>query len=65
MDKAVRYCVKKLDLDLAAALRMASLTPARFLGLEHQMGRIAPDYLASLVHLDDDLEVRATWIGGE
>ena len=64
MDKAVRFCVNRLKLDLGETLRMASLTPACFLRKEHELGRIAPGYLASLVHLDDKLEVRATWIDG-
>ena len=64
MDEAVRHCVQHLKLDLAVALRMASLTPARFLRMEHELGRIVPGHLASLVHLGDDLTVRATWING-
>jgi N-acetylglucosamine-6-phosphate deacetylase len=64
MDAAVRYCVKALDIELAQSLRMASLNPATFLGREHELGRIAPGYLASLVHLGDDLQVKQTWIGG-
>ena len=64
MDEAVRYCVQHLKLDLAAVLRMASLTPARFLRMEHELGRIVPGHLASLVHLGDDLTARATWING-
>ena len=64
MDEAVRYCVNTLKLDLGATLRMASLNPAGFLRRDHEMGRIAPGYLASLVHLGDDLQVRATWIDG-
>ena len=65
MDAAVRHCVARLGIDLSAALRMASLTPARFLGRDHELGRIAQDYLASLVHLGDDLSVRRTWIEGQ
>ena len=65
MDAALRYCVQRLDVGLAEALRMASLTPATFLRREHELGRIAPGYLASLVHLSDELEVKATWIGGK
>src|SRR5262249_17146148 len=54
MDAAVRYCVNRLGVGLEDALRMASLNPATFLGRGHDLGRIAPGYLASLVHLGDD-----------
>lgn len=62
MDMAVRYCVKTLGIPLADVLRMASLNPARFLGCDGEFGRIAPGYLANLVHLSDDLHVQRTWI---
>jgi N-acetylglucosamine-6-phosphate deacetylase len=65
MDEALRHCVQTLGIDLAQALRMASLNPASFLGREHELGRIAPGHLASLVHLGDDLHVKATWISGK
>jgi N-acetylglucosamine-6-phosphate deacetylase len=65
MDAAVRYCVEKLDVELAVALRMASANPARFLGLQDKMGLIAPGALASLVHLNDTLHVTLTWIEGQ
>jgi N-acetylglucosamine-6-phosphate deacetylase len=64
MDEAVRYCVRQLGVSLADALKMATLTPARFLGRDHDLGRISEGYLASLVHLGDDLTVRRTWIEG-
>lgn len=64
MDAALRYCVERLGIEPGKALRMASLNPASFLRLEHELGRIAPGYLASLVHLGDDLGVKQTWIGG-
>jgi N-acetylglucosamine-6-phosphate deacetylase len=64
MDAAVRYCVNKLGVALDDALRMASLTPATFLGHDHDLGRIAPGHLASLVHLDEDLLVKQIWIEG-
>lgn len=65
MDEAVRHCVNRLELDLGQSLRMASHNPASFLGRGHELGRIAPGYLASLVHLDDALSVRQTWIEGQ
>lgn len=64
MDEAVRYAVKVTRLELGDALAMASRVPAMFLRGETELGLIAPGYLASLVHLDDDLRVRETWIEG-
>lgn len=64
MDEAVRYCVERLGVALEDALRMASLNPASFLRRDHELGSIKPGYLASLVHLDDDLHVLETWIDG-
>jgi N-acetylglucosamine-6-phosphate deacetylase len=43
---------------------MASLHPAQFLGLDHELGRIAPGFRANLVLVDDELKVLDTWIDG-
>jgi N-acetylglucosamine-6-phosphate deacetylase len=64
MAGAVRNAVTLLGLPLESALAMAAEVPARFLRLEHQLGRIAPGYRADLVLLDDALGVRETWIAG-
>jgi N-acetylglucosamine-6-phosphate deacetylase len=64
MAGAVRNAVSMLELGLAEASRMASRYPAEFLGLGHELGRIAPGYRANLVLMDDDLQVRETWIDG-
>lgn len=64
MDEAVRYAVNVVRLPLADALAMASRVPATFLRRDTELGRIAPGYLASLVHLDDELRVLETWIEG-
>jgi N-acetylglucosamine-6-phosphate deacetylase len=64
MDEAVRCCVERLGVSLEDALRMASLNPASFLRRDHDLGRIQPGYLASLVHLSNDLQVLKTWIDG-
>ena len=65
MASAVRNSVERLGLALPDVLRMASLVPASFLRLDHQLGRIAPGYRADLVLLDESLQVRQTWIGGD
>jgi N-acetylglucosamine-6-phosphate deacetylase len=43
---------------------MAARSPAAFLGVDGELGRIAPGYRASLVLLDSELAVRSTWIDG-
>jgi N-acetylglucosamine-6-phosphate deacetylase len=64
MASAVRNAVRMLGLDLADASRMASRNPAEFLGLDHELGRIARGCFADLVLLDDELRVLDTWIHG-
>jgi N-acetylglucosamine-6-phosphate deacetylase len=64
MIEAVRNAVALLDISLADALIMASRTPAAFLGLESELGRIAPGYRADLVAFSRDFDVVDTWIGG-
>lgn len=65
MASAVRNTIELLGVPLPEALRMASLYPARFLGLDGRIGRIAPGYDADLVLFDEALTVHATWIAGQ
>ncbi|MDE2447382.1 MAG: N-acetylglucosamine-6-phosphate deacetylase [Gammaproteobacteria bacterium] len=64
MASCVRNAVSLLGISLAEAVRMASLYPAQFLGLSHELGRIEPGYRANLVLADDRLNVLETWIDG-
>ncbi|HYC38802.1 MAG TPA: N-acetylglucosamine-6-phosphate deacetylase [Usitatibacter sp.] len=65
MGNAVRNAVELLGLRLEEAVGMASSNPARFMGLEAERGRIAPGQRADFVVLDDRMNVRDTWMGGE
>ena len=65
MASAVRNTVTTLNQPLEEALRMASLYPAQFLGLDASVGRIAQGYRADLVLLDDNQNVTATYINGK
>jgi N-acetylglucosamine-6-phosphate deacetylase len=65
MASAVRNSVKLLGVDLPTAVRMASHVPAEFLGLAHELGKIAPGYRADMVMTTDTIEVLESWIGGE
>lgn len=64
MASAVRNAVAMLGIGPETALRMASLHPAAFLGLDDRLGRIAPGLAANLVALDDRLEIVRSWIDG-
>ncbi|HUK01073.1 MAG TPA: N-acetylglucosamine-6-phosphate deacetylase [Steroidobacteraceae bacterium] len=64
MAGALRNAISLLGLDLNAALRMTSEYPADFLGLGHELGRIAPHHRANFALLDDELQVVRTWIDG-
>jgi N-acetylglucosamine-6-phosphate deacetylase len=64
MFDTVRNAVRLMDVDLADALVMASRTPAHFLGLGDDLGRIAPGFRASLVAFRSDAVI-ATWVDGQ
>ena len=64
MATAVRNVVKLAQLPLEDALRAASLTPARFLGLDKERGTLAAGAHADLVALSEGLNVVATWVDG-
>jgi N-acetylglucosamine-6-phosphate deacetylase len=64
MASAVRNAVRLAKLPLEDALRAASLTPARFLGLERERGALASGARADMVALTPQLEVIGTWLDG-
>jgi N-acetylglucosamine-6-phosphate deacetylase len=64
MASCVRNAVSMLGLPLPEAVRMASLHPAEFLGIAHEVGRIAPGFKANFVVADAQVNVSGTWIDG-
>lgn len=65
LSMAARNAVAMLGASQEEALRMASLTPAEFLRVDHQRGRIAIGGRADMVLFGPDLDVRAVWAGGK
>ena len=61
---AVNNAAEFARLDWFEAVRMASLYPARALGLERELGAIRPGFRASLLALDSAHRIRASWING-
>lgn len=64
MATIMRNAMAFLGIDLATASRLASANAAAFLGLEQEIGVIAPGARADFVLLDDALNVARTFIGG-
>lgn len=65
MATAVRNTVNHVGLSLEEALRMASLYPAAFLGLDDRLGRIETGFAADFVLLGEALHAVDTWIAGD
>lgn len=57
MIKGVKNLVEKVRIELSEALRMASLYPARLLGMSNELGMIKKGYRADIVFLDKNLNV--------
>jgi len=64
MASAVRVAVRSATVPIDDALRSASLTPARFLGIADQRGTLRTGAKADIVALDSAFEVLDTWVGG-
>lgn len=65
LDHAVRNMVALAGTSWPDALRMATLTPATITGISHRKGGVAPGMDADLVILDEQGQVRQTWIRGQ
>jgi N-acetylglucosamine-6-phosphate deacetylase len=64
MDHMVRHMHQVVGVDVATAVRMASLTPARILGMDGDVGSLAVGKFADVVLLDRDLTVRGVYVYG-
>jgi N-acetylglucosamine-6-phosphate deacetylase len=64
MDEGVRTFHALTGAPLFEVVRMASLTPARIAGWDHEVGSIAAGNRADLLVLDRDLQVRRTFVVG-
>jgi len=65
LDAILRAFIAFTGASLAGALPTVTTTPARLLGLDGQLGRVAPGYAADLTLLTPDLRVVETFVGGK
>ena len=64
LDQMVRNMVFQCHIPLHHAVRMASLTPAEVIGIDHECGSIAVGKRADLCLLDKELQVIKTILAG-
>jgi N-acetylglucosamine-6-phosphate deacetylase len=65
LDRAVRNVMTFAGWRLAQAVRLATLNPARLLGVHHQRGTLAPGLIADMVALTPEGNVHQTILAGE
>lgn len=64
LNLALRNMVDRVGLEPAAAVRLATLNPARALGLDGTLGRVEVGRVADLVVVDREWQVQVTIAGG-
>lgn len=65
MDRAIRNFKTHTGATVPELFRMASLTPARVLGIDNEVGSVEAGKFANLVFLDDDLNLKQVVFKGE
>lgn len=65
MIEAVQNTVEHVGIALDEALRMATLYPAKAIGVDHKLGRIKKGMVANLTAFDRDFNVQATVVNGQ
>ena len=64
-DVALKIAVEQTGVAPADAVAALTLTPAKVLGRDHELGRLATGYLADVVLLDHEWNVRGVWAAGQ
>ena len=62
---AVKNAIELVGLERSQAIRMASLYPAKAIGIASDVGRIRAGYRANLISINSDMEVNRSWIDGQ
>ena len=64
MIDAIQNSVKHVEIELAEAIRMATLYPAKAISVDHKMGKIEAGKIANLTVFTSDYNVTATVVNG-
>jgi len=62
---AIKNAYQKCNIPLESAIAMATLYPARYLGVSHYIGKLKQGHRADLAHFDSSFKVRNVWLSGK
>jgi len=65
LDNAVRNLMTHTGYGLCHAIRMATLNPAKLLGIDHRVGSLKPGKTANLIVIDDMVHVKRVILQGD
>ncbi len=65
LDCACRNMMRHTGYGLCHAIRMASLNPAKLLGLDGEIGSLAPGKKANLILMDDGVNISSVFLEGQ
>lgn len=65
MDTIFRNAVKQVGIPLTDAVKMASSTPAKVIGIDNRKGYIKENYDADLILFDENLNIKNVMINGK
>lgn len=65
MDRLIRTLVQRADIPLEDAIRMASETPSKIMGVYDRKGSLSKGKDADIMILDNDLNLRSVWAMGK
>ncbi|MEP6480056.1 MAG: amidohydrolase family protein, partial [Rhodoglobus sp.] len=63
-DAALRCAIERAKVTPQVAITALTSTPARALGLDHELGLLAPGFFADAVLLDHGWNVTEVWAAG-
>ena len=64
-DRLIRTMVNLAGIPLTDAVKMATATPARIIGMQHLYGSLTTGHKADIVIFDDNIKIKRTIIGGK
>ncbi|MGB6340490.1 MAG: N-acetylglucosamine-6-phosphate deacetylase, partial [Candidatus Aminicenantaceae bacterium] len=65
LNKAVKNVLEWTNLSIEQVVQMASLNPARVLGLDQEMGSVEKGKCANLTVYDKDFQIKQTYVHGK